>query len=344
MECLQDGDLAPRFIVADDKGKPFDLGADNIAGRIIVLVFYRTHSDSIGALNEFIALQTEFEKMGANIVAIGPENKKESRKLNGTVFPFTALPAAPLELFHAYGIKSETCTLDSPTTTVIVRPNGHVFRILTGSSQAAHAVTAVKHLSIAAKSSETANYPPILTVPDVLSASECAQLISAYDNSQAPFVKPQEVLGQAHDVKSRIPDYGRQDRIDLLLNSHEMRDKIVRRLQHRLLPEIKKAFHYEVTSLENLRIAKYEGSRGGKSHGHRDNSIKNVAHRRFAVSINLNAKEFEGGELRFPEFGPHLYKGETGAAVVFSCSLLHEALGVKNGARYVLLVFLFGDQ
>src|SRR3546814_20819717 len=70
---------------------------------------------------------------------------------------------------------------------------------------------------------------------------------------------------------------------------------------------------------------------------HRDNTTKGTAHRRFAVTLNLNADEFEGGELRFPEFGPHLYKPPTGGAVVFSCSLLHEAMPVTKGRRYVFL-------
>ena len=48
------------------------------------------------------------------------------------------------------------------------------------------------------------------------------------------------------------------------------------------------------------------------------------------MSLNLNAGEYEGGFLRFPEYGPNLYMPETGCAVVFSCSLLHEALAVTR--------------
>jgi len=65
--------------------------------------------------------------------------------------------------------------------------------------------------------------------------------------------------------------------------------------------------------------------------------------RRFAVSINLNSEEFEGGQLRFPEFGPRWYKPPTGGCVVFSCSLLHEATTVTKGRRYAFLPFLHDD-
>jgi predicted 2-oxoglutarate/Fe(II)-dependent dioxygenase YbiX len=90
-------------------------------------------------------------------------------------------------------------------------------------------------------------------------------------------------------------------------------------------------------------VACYDASDGGYFRAHRDNTTTATAHRRFAVSINLNAEEFEGGDLRFPEFGPTTYRPPTGGAVVFSCSLLHEATRVTRGTRYATLPFLFDE-
>jgi predicted 2-oxoglutarate/Fe(II)-dependent dioxygenase YbiX len=75
---------------------------------------------------------------------------------------------------------------------------------------------------------------------------------------------------------------------------------------------------------------------------HRDNTTKGTAHRRFAVSINLN-RDFEGGNLSFPEYGPKQFKPPPGGAVVFSCSLLHTVSPVTRGLRYVFLPFLYDD-
>ena len=61
------------------------------------------------------------------------------------------------------------------------------------------------------------------------------------------------------------------------------------------------------------------------------------------MTINLNAEEYEGGELRFPEFGTRTYKPPTGGAVVFSCSLQHEALAVMRGTRFAFLPFLYDE-
>ncbi|MBW8879886.1 MAG: 2OG-Fe(II) oxygenase, partial [Asticcacaulis sp.] len=69
---------------------------------------------------------------------------------------------------------------------------------------------------------------------------------------------------------------------------------------------------------------------------------KGTAHRRFAVSINLN-NDFEGGELSFPEYGPRGFKPPVGGAVVFACALLHAVSPVTRGRRYAFLPFLYDD-
>ncbi|MCW5760185.1 MAG: 2OG-Fe(II) oxygenase, partial [Phenylobacterium sp.] len=67
-----------------------------------------------------------------------------------------------------------------------------------------------------------------------------------------------------------------------------------------------------------------------------------TAHRNFACSLNLN-DDFEGGDLRFPEFGRATYRPPPGGAVVFSCGLMHEALRITRGRRYAFLPF-FHDE
>jgi predicted 2-oxoglutarate/Fe(II)-dependent dioxygenase YbiX len=61
------------------------------------------------------------------------------------------------------------------------------------------------------------------------------------------------------------------------------------------------------------------------------------------VTVNLNAGDYEGGALRFPEFGRRTYAPETGGATVFCCSLLHEVTPVTRGVRYAFLPFLYDE-
>jgi predicted 2-oxoglutarate/Fe(II)-dependent dioxygenase YbiX len=91
-------------------------------------------------------------------------------------------------------------------------------------------------------------------------------------------------------------------------------------------------------------VSRYDAKEGGFFKAHRDNTTKGTAHRKFAVTINLNAEQYEGGDLRVPEFGQQAYRAPTGGAVVFSCSLLHEALPVTKGTRYAYLPFLYDEE
>jgi predicted 2-oxoglutarate/Fe(II)-dependent dioxygenase YbiX len=61
------------------------------------------------------------------------------------------------------------------------------------------------------------------------------------------------------------------------------------------------------------------------------------------VTINLNAEDYEGGDLRFPEYGRQTYRAPTGGACIFSCGLMHEATPVTTGKRYAFLPFLYDE-
>ena len=112
------------------------------------------------------------------------------------------------------------------------------------------------------------------------------------------------------------------------------------------MPEIRRAFAFKATRFEGFKIVCYDEDTSGFFSAHRDNLSPSTAHRRFAMSLNLN-QGYEGGYLRFPEFGSNLYQPEVGEALVFSCSHLHEVTEVTKGRRFALLSFLFfeaGDQ
>ena len=106
---------------------------------------------------------------------------------------------------------------------------------------------------------------------------------------------------------------------------------------------IERAFQFEVTRMERYLVACYDAESGGHFNRHRDNTTSGTAHRRFACTINLNAEDYEGGDLRFPEFGSRAYRAPTGGAIIFSCSLLHEATTVTHGRRYAFLPFFYDD-
>ncbi len=180
---------------------------------------------------------------------------------------------------------------------------------------------------------------PVLIVPRVFEPDLCRRLIAFYEaDGGAPSGVMREVDGKTVGV---LDDFKR--RRDASIDDEAFRNDLRVRLRRRLLPEIEKAFQFTTTHIERYIVAHYDASDGGYFRPHRDNTTAGTAHRRFAVSINLNAEDYDGGDLRFPEFGTRTYRPPTGGAVVFSCSLLHEATSVTRGRRYAFLPFLY-DQ
>ena len=182
-------------------------------------------------------------------------------------------------------------------------------------------------------------YAPVLILPRVLEPELCQQLIGIYEaEGGLPSGVMRDVDGRTVGV---LDDFKR--RHDVLLRDPAIQKELMARIRSRLAPAIQQVYQFAATRLERYLVACYDAADGGYFRPHRDNETLGTAHRRFAVSINLNAEEFEGGDLRFPEFGRKTYRPPTGGAVVFSCSLLHEATPVTRGRRYALLPFLYDE-
>jgi predicted 2-oxoglutarate/Fe(II)-dependent dioxygenase YbiX len=111
------------------------------------------------------------------------------------------------------------------------------------------------------------------------------------------------------------------------------------RLAYRIGPELLRGFGYDRPfAFDAHVILSYSAQEKHYFKAHRDNGAPQTADRAFAVSLNLN-EDYEGGELIFPEYGRLRFRPPAGAAAVFSCTLLHEALPVTRGRRYVLTSF-----
>jgi len=182
-------------------------------------------------------------------------------------------------------------------------------------------------------------HAPVLILPRVFEPDLCRRLIAYYDQTGgAPSGTMVERDGKTVGVLSSF-----KSRRDASISDEGLIAETRARINRRLLPEIEKVFQFNATRMERYIVACYDAAEGGHFNAHRDNTTAGTAHRKFAVSINLNAEAFDGGDLRFPEFGRRTYRPPTGGAVVFSCSLLHEATPVTRGVRYAFLPFLYDD-
>jgi predicted 2-oxoglutarate/Fe(II)-dependent dioxygenase YbiX len=182
---------------------------------------------------------------------------------------------------------------------------------------------------------------PVLMVSNLFDRALCTRLIETFDSGRqtAGAMASVDLEGRA---VNRV-DEGKKHRRDVELDpSSALHAHVLNLLDRRLLPEIRRAFHVEIAHIDRVLVARYDET-GGYFRRHRDNMAPHVAYRQFALSVNLNTEAYEGGELMFPEYSGHRYNPPAGAGVVFSGSLLHEALPIRRGQRYVLLTFLHDD-
>jgi peroxiredoxin len=338
------GDIFPPIRLAAEDGAPVSLHADEVAGNHIVLILcdIPNFQHGAGRLKQFAGAPAFGAGAGALVFGVTPRTPVENAAIRDELgLPFPVLADPERRIVAAFG------TSAAGPTIVVVRPNLHVMTVI-GPDEADPVAAALATIARDADNRRPRpgeRHAPILMIPDVLSREDCRKLINIYTLQGNVMVEPghgaQNMTG---DYKMRIPDYGRQDRIDHWVINPETTRFIGDRLKARVFPEIEKAFHYRITRFERFRIGCYRGERGGEAHGHRDNTAPITAHRRFAVSVNLNSEQFEGGELRFPEYGGQLYGPATGEAIAFSSSILHEPLHVTAGTRFVLLSFLFGES
>lgn len=181
---------------------------------------------------------------------------------------------------------------------------------------------------------------PVLVLPRIFPPDLCAALIGYYQQHggvDSGFMR--DINGQT----TTVIDHGFKRRADRMIEDPQLQRACVAALQQRLLPEVYKAFQFQASHLERALISCYDAQDGGHFAAHRDNTTLATRHRRFAVSLFLNSGQYEGGQLQFPEFGSALYSAPTGGAVVFSCSLLHQASAVTRGQRYMFLPFLYDN-
>lgn len=176
---------------------------------------------------------------------------------------------------------------------------------------------------------------PVLLVPHVFEPEFCARLVQAHrdDGGEDSAILTAGGAIRNHAFKSRR---------DWRIADPGLAAQVQARIFRRVVPEIRHAFQFEATRMERLVVACYDAEEGGRFGPHRDNTVAASAHRRFAVSLNLN-DDFEGGGIVFPEYSGRAFRPAAGAALIFSCSLLHAVAPVTRGCRYACLPFLYDE-
>jgi peroxiredoxin/predicted 2-oxoglutarate/Fe(II)-dependent dioxygenase YbiX len=330
------GDRAPNVFLPDQRDIVINLQDKSLGGPIFILL-YPTQKDpeSAAELENLFALAPQMLADGAHLFAIG-----------GDPLPLVQELAAQHEAGFFILADPEHKTADA------FGSQGKLVGFVLDPGQRIQSVIAPGDTSIAERAAAELKalrphepfypgfHPPILVIPQALPREFCRYLIEQFEKrgneASGTFRMTAGEMVHAYDANVK-------QRRDHHVVDQDLLEQISSYMERRVLPEIHRVFHCPIKFVEEFKIVCYAADPGGYFRPHRDDTTPGTAHRRFAMTLILNAEDFEGGELCFPEFDNATYKPGTGVAVVLPCNVLHEVKDVTAGRRFVLLSFMYDE-
>lgn len=336
------GDAAPWFKVRSIANERFHF--DTCAGRYLLLAFIGSAGSGVGAaaMQAFLANRTVFNGIHAALFVLSADPADEQQKRLPETASVKAFWDFDRTVARTYGVADEQLPFGVKSTLFLVDPGLRIMAVrpLRGRDDAQAIIDLIARLPPLPAPAPAVPQAPVLVVEHVFEPALCKALIDYYNKQGAV---DSGYMTQVGDKTVGVVDYGHKRRQDCWIKDDGLMAATRGRILRRLVPQIEKAYQFKVTRLERYIVACYDAQIGGYFRPHRDNTTTGTAHRRFAVTINLNTEDFQGGDLRFPEYGSRLFRAPTGGAVVFSCGMLHEATPVTAGQRYAFLPFLYDD-
>ena len=350
MPLLEIGDPAPWFSIPSTNNPLFHFST--VAGRRVVLFFFASAAfEQIQVmLKSFQELSEEFKSLQVARfgVSVDPADKEQNRPT--TIAPsFIFFWDLDKTVSHQYGVcqdveQNGVAGVHYAPQTFVLNENLQIINILPMGEPHQHAqqvLDFLKTLPAMEEARAATRHAPVLVIPNVLDKASCRSLIDMY---KANGGSPSGFMRQVDGKTVGLHDENFKKRCDFFIEDPKLQQRLNAIIMRRVRPEVEKAFQFTITRFERYLVGCYDAQSGGYFRPHRDNTSKATRHRRFAMTLNLNVGEYTGGFLRFPEYAPHGYKGDSGTAIIFSCSVLHEATEVISGQRFALLSFFYGNE
>ncbi len=330
MRKMTVGDRAPNFLLEDFSGNPHELYTTDIVGGPIVVIVASAPADAALALKPFAGQARRFEKLGAHCYILldgdrAPENLRESA--------FMALRDVDGKIAEIYRNASG---LDAPALFAL-DPNQRIVAVSSEAARFADIASAVfERIAPTGPPRMISMQAPVLFIPEVIDDTLCGRLLDAWSGGKREENIINVAAGRTSSQAARATVKRRSDHIV----EGPLERELLLALMPRIAPEVERAFAFDTEwGFEKFRIGCYDAAETGFFRAHRDNPNAGLQHRQFACSVNLN-DGYEGGYLRFPEYGMDRYAPPKGGALIFACGLLHEVVPMTDGRRFTLLTFL----
>jgi len=340
------GDKIPQFLLPDQAGVKRSFYHELIGKPIFLAICAAAHREGLErGLSKVAAQAGNCEARGAQVMALSNapvfEVAEVAKKL-GITFPVFADPENRIagQLLKAPDGAPADTGEGYHFVAFLLDANQRVLESARGGADGESLLQRLERLSPPPPNGPVLQVgAPVLILPEIFERDLCEALIGAWtaDHHEGVFSTGKEDLKQAGGDKGTY-DPNQKKTLEHSLVDQDLRSRVALSLARRIAPELVKAYNYQKPfKFEAFTVMRYVPDRGDFFGIHRDDVRQNNK-RRFAASVNLNGG-FEGGELQFPEYGRELYRAPAGAAAVFSTQLLHQALPVTMGERFVLTAF-----
>ena len=343
-ELLAPGDRVADFMLPDQDREVNPI-YDLVKGGPVVIHLYPHNAEArfVRERDRFVAEFERLRHLGVHLFVINRDRLETNvavAKKDSWPFPVFTDPAGDIHAQLGVPLDPERAVV-----TYLLDPNMRVVDAIEGGRGRSHADEILARLEALPAAPEpaviTSGTAPVLLIPKVIDGTFCRRLIAIWETDGNQ--ESGTIAGDGSGGESKAIRHQTKRRRDHFVSDRGLIRELNEVVLKRIAPEVRKAFDSEVCAVEDFKIACYDATAGGYFRPHRDNSAPSRAQRRYAVTLNLN-DGYEGGFLRFAEYGPHLYRPEPGTACVFNCSLLHEATDITQGRRFVLLCFLIDRE
>jgi len=327
----QPGDRAPACYGVGTNGVFYSLEEQYGRAVVLILAGYAAAPKLSGLMAEFHACQASFGARDADVLLLVDDNPSLLGLGDGSAI--RTIDAGDFLGRCGVGVSGSAVLVLDRNMRIVLRSNPSPTVVADCLAcldalprEAAHAVS---------------QPAPAIVLPHLLPRDLCRSLIDRFESS--PTIDGEVARIDAAGNARSVVDHAKKYRRDMPIAEHDaLHQMLSETLLSRCAPEIAKAFQARIAHVDRILVSRYD-AQAGWFRRHRDNTADNVAFREWALSLNLNTGDYEGGHLLFPEYNNHRYAPPTGGGLIFSTSVLHEAAPVTLGRRYVLLTFFHSE-
>jgi len=203
VQPLWAGALAMPFDIRDEDGRKLALADDHLSGKTLVLIFLNDASEAtaVPILKSFSSNRDTFERLRSTVVAISSTSdaahKRTLKRLSD--FAWSIAGDSTGAVFASYGLHKENGTA---VRIVVLTPLRQVRVWFDTPDDIEETVSEIMSLLENSQVAEEARWapphPPILLIPNVLSAEECGQLVESFETGSPLMIRPPRGIGDSH--------------------------------------------------------------------------------------------------------------------------------------------------